>query len=84
MNKQQTALRKLPTNNNSKKILVTGGAGFIGSNFILYIMEKYPDYKIVNLDKPEMPISRERMALSGTESPWVSRNEPPGASSRHA
>lgn len=33
------------------KILVTGGAGFIGSNFILYMMEKYPDYKIVNLDK---------------------------------
>jgi len=33
------------------KILVTGGAGFIGSNFILYTMEKYPSYKIVNLDK---------------------------------
>jgi len=33
------------------KILVTGGAGFIGSNFILYMMEKYPDYEIVNLDK---------------------------------
>ena len=33
------------------KILVTGGAGFIGSNFIIYMMNKYPDYKIVNLDK---------------------------------
>lgn len=33
------------------KILVTGGAGFIGANFIIYIMEKYPDYKIINLDK---------------------------------
>ncbi len=33
------------------KILVTGGAGFIGSNFILYMMKKYPDYRIVNLDK---------------------------------
>lgn len=33
------------------KLLVTGGAGFIGSNFILYMMDKYPDYKIVNLDK---------------------------------
>ena len=32
------------------KILVTGGAGFIGSNFILYMMEKYPDFEIVNLD----------------------------------
>lgn len=33
------------------KILVTGGAGFIGSNFIIYMMDKYPDYEIVNLDK---------------------------------
>lgn len=32
------------------KLLVTGGAGFIGSNFIRYILKKYPDYKIVNLD----------------------------------
>ncbi|MEI6144261.1 MAG: dTDP-glucose 4,6-dehydratase [Candidatus Berkelbacteria bacterium] len=32
------------------KILVTGGAGFIGSNFVLYMMEKYPDYLFVNLD----------------------------------
>lgn len=32
------------------KILVTGGAGFIGSNFIHYWLKKYPDDKIVNLD----------------------------------
>ena len=32
------------------KILLTGGAGFIGSNFIFYMMEKYPDYKIVCVD----------------------------------
>jgi len=32
------------------KLLVTGGAGFIGSNFIRYILKKYPDYEIVNLD----------------------------------
>ncbi|MFH1201284.1 MAG: dTDP-glucose 4,6-dehydratase [Candidatus Omnitrophota bacterium] len=32
------------------KLLVTGGAGFIGSNFIRYILDKYPDYKVVNLD----------------------------------
>jgi dTDP-glucose 4,6-dehydratase len=31
-------------------ILITGGAGFIGANFIHYILDKYPDYKIVNLD----------------------------------
>lgn len=34
-----------------KKMLVTGGAGFIGSNFVRLIMEKYPDYDVVVLDK---------------------------------
>ncbi len=34
-----------------KSILVTGGAGFIGSNFIPYFIEKYNEYKIINLDK---------------------------------
>lgn len=33
------------------KVLVTGGAGFIGANFIYYMLEKYNDYKIVNVDK---------------------------------
>ncbi len=32
-------------------IIVTGGAGFIGSNFIFYMLEKYPDYCIICLDK---------------------------------
>lgn len=32
-------------------LLITGGAGFIGSNFIRHILNKYPDYKIINLDK---------------------------------
>ncbi len=31
-------------------LLITGGAGFIGSNFVHYILDKYPDYNIVNLD----------------------------------
>ncbi|ETT65589.1 MULTISPECIES: dTDP-glucose 4,6-dehydratase [Paenibacillus] len=32
------------------KLLVTGGAGFIGSNFVLYMMQQHPDYEIVNVD----------------------------------
>ena len=32
------------------KILITGGAGFIGSNFVRYMLDKYDDYQIVNLD----------------------------------
>ena len=33
------------------QILVTGAAGFIGSNFVEYMVKKHPDYKIVVLDK---------------------------------
>ena len=32
-------------------IIVTGGAGFIGSNFIFHMLAKYPEYRIVRLDK---------------------------------
>ncbi|RTR36402.1 dTDP-glucose 4,6-dehydratase [Robertmurraya yapensis] len=33
------------------KLLVTGGAGFIGSNFVRYMVNKYPEYQVVNLDE---------------------------------
>ncbi len=33
------------------KVLVTGGCGFIGSNFIRYLLNRYPDIRVVNLDK---------------------------------
>src|SRR4030095_1287382 len=33
------------------RLLVTGGAGFIGCNFVRYILDRYPDYHVVNLDK---------------------------------
>ncbi len=35
----------------SKVLLVTGGAGFIGSNFVHYTLKKYSNYKVINLDK---------------------------------
>ena len=38
-------------NREFKTLLVTGGAGFIGSNFIRYMVRKYGGYKIINLDK---------------------------------
>jgi dTDP-glucose 4,6-dehydratase len=34
-----------------KNIMVTGGAGFIGSNFVRYMLDKYPDYRILVYDK---------------------------------
>ena len=33
------------------KMIVTGGAGFIGSNFVRHIIQKYPNYNLVNVDK---------------------------------
>jgi len=34
-----------------KICMITGGMGFIGSNFIRYILENHPEYKIINIDK---------------------------------
>ena len=36
--------------NNDKTILLTGTAGFIGSNFVSYFLDKYPEYTLINLD----------------------------------
>ena len=34
-----------------ESLLVTGGAGFIGSNFVRMVLAEHPDYVVVNLDK---------------------------------
>ncbi len=44
-----------------KSIMVTGGAGFIGSNFVRYMVNKYPDYKIVVLDALTYAGNRENL-----------------------
>ena len=36
---------------NAKRLLVTGGAGFIGSNFVQYVLGKYSDYRVIVYDK---------------------------------
>ena len=40
----------MQNNNTKKNILLTGTAGFIGSNFVPYFLDKYPEYNLVNLD----------------------------------
>ncbi|MEK7089799.1 MAG: NAD-dependent epimerase/dehydratase family protein, partial [Patescibacteria group bacterium] len=34
----------------TKTVLITGGAGFIGSNVLIYLFDKYKDYKFIVLD----------------------------------
>lgn len=43
------------------RLLVTGGAGFIGTNFIRYILKKYPDYTVINLDALTYAGNRENL-----------------------
>jgi dTDP-glucose 4,6-dehydratase len=49
--KRRIIRRESLENRKFKTLLVTGGAGFIGSNFIHYMIKKYPEYRIINLDK---------------------------------
>jgi len=51
-----------------KTILITGGAGFIGSNFIPYFLENFPEYKILNLDSLTYAGDLENLSeISGVE-----------------
>ena len=54
-----------------KTYLVTGGAGFIGSNFVLYMLEKYKDIKIINLDKLTYAGNLENLKLLENDSRHV-------------
>jgi dTDP-glucose 4,6-dehydratase len=56
-------------NTKLSSILVTGGAGFIGSNFVRYMAKKYPEYKIVVLDALTYAGNRENLQdLEGSPS----------------
>ena len=35
----------------TRTLLITGGCGFIGANFVRHILSRYPDYRVINLDK---------------------------------
>lgn len=45
-----------------KKILITGGAGFIGSNFVRHMYQKYPQYQLYNLDLLTYAGNRENLS----------------------
>jgi dTDP-glucose 4,6-dehydratase len=45
-----TLHERIPIDTSSPTILVTGGAGFIGSNFVRYALNQMPNWRIINLD----------------------------------
>jgi dTDP-glucose 4,6-dehydratase len=53
------------------KLLVTGGAGFIGSNFIDYILSKYPTYTVVNVDALTYAGDRNNLAAWESDSRYT-------------
>lgn len=50
-----------------KKVLITGGAGFIGSNFVNYYVQKHPDQHVFNLDKLTYAGNLENIGVSDAE-----------------
>ena len=54
------------------KIIVTGGAGFIGGNFVHHMVNKYPEYQIVNLDLLNLRRKPGDLKAGGGTSPTTS------------
>ena len=48
-------------------ILVTGGIGFIGSNFILYLVKNYPEIKIINIDAEVLGSNKKNLSRINTK-----------------
>jgi len=46
------------------KILITGGAGFIGSNFIRYLLASHPEHTVINIDKLTYAGNLENLRIS--------------------
>ena len=57
---------------NMRRLLVTGGAGFIGSNFIRYWIQQHPDDRVINLDLLTYPGKPDRNRV-GTRLPVCAR-----------
>ena len=55
------------------KILVTGGAGFIGSNYILFMLQTYPDVRITNVDKLTYAGNLENLSVVECNDSYCSR-----------
>ncbi|MBI3393960.1 MAG: GDP-mannose 4,6-dehydratase, partial [Nitrospirae bacterium] len=49
------------------KILVTGGCGFIGSNYVRYVLRKHPEDSVINLDAMTYAGNRENLAEVETD-----------------
>lgn len=55
-----------------KRLLITGGAGFIGSNYVRYVLNKYPDYRVTVLDALTYAGNMDNLAdLSGSRMEFV-------------
>ena len=63
-----------------KTYLVTGGAGFIGSNFVLHVLSEHPDARVVNVDKLTVRSKKGTRTLNVVDyttirSAWVAMKE---------